>query len=103
MLGHHMHCTFDIDMSEKLKHPKNTFLICTGKKCGSKGGHSHYKNLRGMIRTAGKKKDVQVIRTLCTGNCKMAPVIGVMPKNKWYGQVNPEKAAKLFKKAAKKD
>lgn len=102
MLGHHMHCTFDVDMSEKFKLPKKTFLICTGKKCGSKGGHSHYKNLRSMIRDADKKKDVQAVRTFCTGNCKMAPVVGIMPKNKWYGQVDEEKVTKLFKKASQK-
>ncbi len=88
-------------MSQKLNLPSKTVLVCTGGKCGSKGGNSHYKNLRAMTRSAGKKDEVQIVRIACTGNCKMAPVVGVMPKNKWYGQVNKEKMTKLFSKLIK--
>ncbi|HAS41713.1 MAG TPA: hypothetical protein DCS93_14640 [Microscillaceae bacterium] len=88
-------------MSKKMKLPKKTFLVCTGKKCGSKGGYSHYKNLRGMIRKEGAKDDLQVMRLQCTGNCKQAPVVGLMPKNKWYAQADGAKVEKLFKKAIK--
>ncbi len=88
-------------MSSKMKLPKKTFLVCTGKKCGSKGGNAHYKNLRGMVRKEGMKDEVQVMRLQCTGHCKMAPLVGVMPKNKWYGQTDDTKVEKLFKKAIK--
>lgn len=88
-------------MSQKLNLPPKTVLVCTGSKCGGKGGHNHYKNLRTMTRSAGKKDEVQVVRIACTGNCKMAPVVGLMPKNKWYGQVDREKITKLFSKLIK--
>ena len=86
-------------MAKKMNLPKKTFLICTGKKCGSNGGYTHYKNLRRKIRQEGKKEDLQAMRLQCTGNCKMAPVVGLMPKNKWYSQVDEAKMDKLFKKA----
>lgn len=88
-------------MSKKLDLPEKTFFVCMGSKCSSKGGKTHYRNLRIMTRNAGKKDEIQVVRTMCTGNCKVAPVVGVMPKNKWYGQVNSQKVEKLFAKAVK--
>ncbi|WP_299452213.1 (2Fe-2S) ferredoxin domain-containing protein [uncultured Microscilla sp.] len=88
-------------MSNKLNLPPKTVLVCTGSKCGSKGGNNHYKSLRAMTRSAGKKDEVQIIRTACSGNCKMAPLVGIMPKNKWYGQVNNDKIVKLFSKLIK--
>jgi NADH:ubiquinone oxidoreductase subunit E len=71
--------------------------ICAGKKC-SRHGDEVYKALKEIIKEKGLKKDVDIIHTECTGNCKCAPVISLQPQNIWIGQVDGKDIKRIFEK-----
>lgn len=86
-------------MGKEFQRPEKIFYICTGSKCGKRGGKSNSKLIRGLIKDAGLKGNMEVIKTDCTDRCKFAPVMCVQPDNQWYKEVDEKMATEIFKKA----
>lgn len=81
---------------KKLDAPEKVIFICDGKKCG------HYskdlrKGFRIELKENGLRKEVEVERMACTDNCKHAPVISIMPKNAWIGEVDEKDIPRIVK------
>jgi len=52
--------------------------------------------LKSSVKENRLRRQVQVIKTGCTDNCKRGPVVAVMPKNEWNFEVTEEKAMSLL-------
>lgn len=75
------------------KHPEafdRYIFVCTGKDCRKAGGKEIAKTLKLALRAEKRLKDTRVIRTRCTDNCKRAPVLSIMPDNRWILDQSPE-------------
>lgn len=84
-------------MSKDFSHtPECILYVCCGRKCKKRGGKQLYKLLKSSAKEKSLKTTVQVIKTGCTDNCKMGPVVAVMPRNEWHIQLDEEKAMSLF-------
>lgn len=75
---------------------KCIFYVCCGSKCKKRGGKHLYKQLKHAVKEKHLKRQVQVIKTGCTDNCKRGPVLAVMPKNEWHFEVDEGGAALLL-------
>lgn len=80
---------------KKLDVPSKVIFFCDGSKCGKENKHNR-KIFKGLIKEAGLKNDVAMIKTHCTDNCKCAPVIAIQPDNVWFGEVSERKIPQLF-------
>ncbi len=86
----------------KINQPDHIIYICAGSKCDKKGGKECFKKGKKLIKSL-KASNVEIIRTECTGRCKLAPVACVQPENRWmltYKQ--DEILAKILHLAEKK-
>ena len=81
---------------KKIDAPDKVIFICDGKKCGrySKELRSNFKEL---IKDNNLKKEVALLYMDCTGNCKIAPVISLQPKNIWIGETDERDVKSIFK------
>jgi (2Fe-2S) ferredoxin len=70
-------------MSKGSKAPEKVVYICTGSKCKKKDSKDFYKDLKSTLKDAGLNKEIEIIKTECTGRCKFAPVLAVQPANVW--------------------
>ena len=90
-------------MSKVFFHTPDCILyVCCGSKCKKRGGKHLYKQLKSSAKEKSLKTKVQVIKTGCTDNCKMGPIVAVMPKNEWHIQLDEEKAMSLFEQLTAK-
>jgi len=80
---------------KKLDVPSKVILFCDGSKCGKENKHNK-KIFKSLIKEAGLKNEVALIKTHCTDNCKCAPVISIQPNNVWFGEVSERKIFELF-------
>ena len=55
--------------------------------------------MKSLVKEKHLKRKIQVIKTGCTDNCKMGPVVTVMPKNEWHFEVDEVKAMTLLEQA----
>ncbi|WP_347158424.1 (2Fe-2S) ferredoxin domain-containing protein [Pontibacter chitinilyticus] len=88
-------------MSKSFTIPDNVIYVCTGSKCKKKGGKELSKLFRSMIKEAGLKGQVEVIKTDCTDRCDYAPVVCLQPANVWVPQTTDEKAKAAFQEHVK--
>lgn len=58
-----------------------------------------YKQLKSAVKENHLKKKIRVIKTGCTDNCKLGPVVTLMPENEWHMHMDEEKASALFEKS----
>jgi (2Fe-2S) ferredoxin len=84
-------------MSKERNTPPKLIYICTGEKCRKRGSKEVSKVLRSYAEGNGLK-DVGIIRTHCTDNCKHGPVVCLQPDNVWHFHVDEHKAMVLLKK-----
>ena len=78
--------------------PHIAVFVCTGSKCGKKGGKKMYKNLESFSKHHGYKHEVEVIRTECTDRCDYAPVCSIQPGNTWLKEYSEKEVLKLLHK-----
>ena len=83
-------------MSKSFPIPDKVIYVCTGSKCKKKGGKELGKFFREMIKEAGLKGQVEVVKTDCTDRCDFAPVVCMQPDNAWMPQMNEAKALEAF-------
>lgn len=82
--------------------PETTLYICTGSKCSKKGSKELYKNLKAYLKRAGRKEDIELIKTECTDRCKYAPVLSVQPENIWLKEYSENEVLQLLEDLFKK-
>lgn len=83
-------------MSKEFKQPQSVIYVCCDSKCKKKGGKEISKMYKQLIKDHGLKGKVAVIKTECTDNCKLAPVMCFQPQNRWYLEVKKEEASSIF-------
>ncbi|WMJ75104.1 (2Fe-2S) ferredoxin domain-containing protein [Cytophagaceae bacterium ABcell3] len=83
-------------MGKEFKTPSQIIYVCTGSKCGKRGGKEISKLFKSHIKDNGLKNEIEVIKTDCTDRCKFAPVMCFQPQNKWYHQLSLPEAMKAF-------
>ncbi len=84
--------------------PKVHFLVCSnqrppGHPRGSCAEHNagETANVFGqMLQDSQKFDTVKVSMTSCLGPCSLGPVVVAYPDNAWYGQVDADKAKKIW-------
>ena len=81
-------------MSSKFTVPDKVLYICTGSKCGKRGGKDMYKAMKGYLKHADQ--NVEVIRTECTDRCDYAPVCAMQPGNIWLKEYRQKDVFKLL-------
>lgn len=74
--------------------PEKALYICTGSKCGKRGGKDMYKMAKAYIKHSGL--DIEVIRTECTDRCDYAPVCALQPDNIWLKEYRQKDVFKLL-------
>ncbi|MES2109686.1 MAG: (2Fe-2S) ferredoxin domain-containing protein [Bacteroidota bacterium] len=74
--------------------PDKVLYICTGSKCGKRGGKDMYKMLEKMFKHSGQ--NIEVVRTECTDRCDYAPVCALQPGNKWLKEYRPKDVLRLL-------
>lgn len=90
-------------MSKNFKTPDKVIYVCTGSKCKKKGGKENGKILRGLIKEAGLKGSVEVIKTDCSDRCDFAPVMCFQPKNFWLHHTTEQQARQAFEEVIVKE
>ena len=82
--------------------PETTLYICTGSKCSKRGSKQLYKILKAYFKGAGRKEDIELIKTECTDRCKYAPVLSVQPGNIWLKEYSENEVLQLLEDLFKK-
>ena len=85
----------------KFHAPEKAIFVCTGSKCGKRGGKAICKELKDLIKENGLKDEVDVIKIECTDRCKFAPVLSIQPANIWLKEYDESDAPRILKMAYK--
>ena len=80
-------------MSSKFTIPDKTLYICTGSKCGKRGGKDMYKLLKHYLK---HNPEIEIIRTECTDRCDYAPVCALQPGNIWLKEYRQKEILRLL-------
>jgi NADH:ubiquinone oxidoreductase subunit E len=75
--------------------PERVVFVCTGSKCGKRGGKRLYKTLEHFSKHG---LGIEAIRTECTDRCDYAPVCSIQPGNIWLKEYEEKDVLKLLKK-----
>jgi NADH:ubiquinone oxidoreductase subunit E len=84
-------------MSKGFKTPEKVVYICTGSKCKKKGSKDIYKDLKSRLKDEGLNKEIEIIKTECTGRCKFAPVLSIQPANAWLRELNEGDVSQIMR------
>lgn len=76
----------------KFSVPEKVLYVCTGSKCGKRGGKELYKKAEKFADYGG----FEVVRTECTDRCDYAPVCAIQPGNTWLKEYDPKDVLKLL-------
>jgi len=80
---------------KKIDAPEKIIFICDGSACGDHN-KSLRKKIKELIKDAGLKSEVGIVKMGCTDNCKQAPILCIQPANKWFAEVSEQKIKTLF-------
>ncbi len=87
----------------KFHAPEKAIYVCTGSKCGKRGGKDICKELKHLIKDAHLQDTVEVIKVECTDRCKFAPVLSIQPANVWLCEASEDDANKILEIALGKE
>ena len=76
--------------------PDTVLYICTGSKCGKRGGKDTYKAARQFAKHYRGLHEIEVIETECTDRCKFAPVCAIQPGNTWLKEYSEKEVLRLL-------
>jgi NADH:ubiquinone oxidoreductase subunit E len=82
----------------KFVKPDRVLYVCTGSKCGKRGGKDLYKKAHSFAKYFGGKHEFEVIRMECTDRCDYAPVCNIQPDNVWLKEYDDKDVLKLLQK-----
>ncbi len=80
----------------KFNVPDKVLYICTGSKCGKRGGKDTYKMASSFVKHQKGSKDIEVVRIECTDRCKFAPVCNIQPDNIWLKEYSEKEVLRLL-------
>ncbi len=83
--------------------PDQTVYICTGSKCGKRGGKDAYKAVKAFLKHAPLNANIELVRTDCTDRCEFAPVCAIQPGNTWLKEYKPKDILKILSGITTKD
>ncbi|MBX9851958.1 MAG: (2Fe-2S) ferredoxin domain-containing protein [Cytophagaceae bacterium] len=83
-------------MKKNFNIPAKVIYVCCGSKCKKAGGKELKKFFKDRLKSLNMK-EIRVIKTGCTDNCKFAPVVCVQPENRWNFLVDEIKAKEIIK------
>ena len=89
-------------MSKEKHTPAKVLYICTGEKCKKRGSKEISKRLRSYAEDH-RMEHIGIIRTHCTDNCKLGPVVCLQPAGEWHFRVDEQNAISLLEKLARND
>ncbi|MCS6794555.1 MAG: (2Fe-2S) ferredoxin domain-containing protein [Raineya sp.] len=69
-------------MGKKYDLPSQVICMCMGSKC-RKYNKDYYKELKETLKKYHLHHQVEILKTDCTGRCKLAPVVCFQPQNHW--------------------
>ena len=85
---------------KNLERAELVVMICDGSDCKKKGS----RKLKSCAKSTLKKENMfrrsKVLMTRCTGNCKRAPVAGVLPQGVWLEKAKTDDIEELIQRAA---
>jgi NADH:ubiquinone oxidoreductase subunit E len=76
--------------------PDKVLYVCTGSKCGKRGGKEMYKTAKSYLKHSSVKQNIEVVLTDCTDRCKFAPVCAIQPGNIWLKEYHQAEVLKLL-------
>lgn len=76
-------------MTRNLERAELHVLVCVGSDCKKKGARRLRRAAKETLKDAGWRRRSMVLRTRCTGNCKRAPICGILPSNTWMSRAKP--------------
>lgn len=80
----------------KFEVPDKVLYVCTGSKCGKRGGKDLYKMAHSFLKHAKGKANIEVIRIECTDRCDYAPICNLQPENIWLKKFNDKEVLRLL-------
>ena len=80
--------------------PDHVLYVCTGSKCGKRGGKDLYKAAKSLRKHAHGHPSVEIIRTECTDNCDYAPVCALQPGNVWLKEYRVKQVLQMMEDLA---
>lgn len=80
----------------KFEVPDKVLYVCTGSKCGKRGGKDTYKMASSFVKHNKSKVDIEVIRIECTDRCKFAPVCNMQPENIWLKEYSEKEVLRML-------
>ena len=83
----------------KFEVPDKVLYVCTGSKCGKRGGKDLYKMASSFVKHTKGNVDIEVVRIECTDRCDYAPVCNLQPENIWLKEFSKKDALKLLESA----
>jgi (2Fe-2S) ferredoxin len=73
-------------------------LVCVHKDCEKRGGPEAARELKRVLREAGRRGSVMFSKVDCFDQCDDAPVMVVYPAGVWYGRVDERCAREIAEK-----
>lgn len=83
-------------MLKNLKRADLFVMVCNGSKCKKKGAKSLARTAKRTLKDEEWFRRAQILRIKCTGNCKSAPVCGVLPQGEWLAQAKDDGLRRLI-------
>lgn len=77
-------------MTRNLTRSKLFVLICQGSDCKKAGAKALATAAKKHLRARDAHKESLVLKLKCTGNCKRAPICGILPQQVWIDRTKPE-------------
>ncbi|MDB5062367.1 MAG: (2Fe-2S) ferredoxin protein [Mucilaginibacter sp.] len=74
--------------------PDKVLFVCTGSKCGKRGGKDMYKAAKKFAKYS--PLNIEVCRIECTDRCDYAPVCTISPGNIWLKEYTEKEVLKLL-------
>ena len=83
-------------MPKNLERAEFFVLVCQGSDCKKRGAKEIAKRAKKQLKAKKWFRRSQVLKTRCTGNCKKAPVCGIVPNGRWITRASPEDVEALI-------
>ena len=92
-----------VDVSKNIERAEFFVMICQGSDCKKKGAKALAQVARKTLKDQGFRQRALILKLKCTGNCKRAPVCGVLPQGGWLDGAKPEELEALVQGACKRE
>ena len=86
-------------MSKNLQRAEIIVAICQGGDCKKAGAKGLRRDAKQQLRDAGLLRRSIVLGMKCTGNCKRAPICGVLPQGGWIERADDASLHDLIARA----